>query len=194
MTGFNFLKMKLVRIINYKLEVEDELLLLKPFKELYKADKTKDKSKFYDFLTLVYYTYDPRSDYNYITNEEERLQEVFESNGIEQYKFSQKELDCIELYKQLTTTISSSLLKSTRIAIGKLQQFLETIDMNERDDKGKAVHSISTVTSAVKQIPALVKEIMEAEKMVAKEIEESGRVRGGNNKKSVFEDGISFVN
>ena len=51
--------MKLVRITNYKLEVEDELLLLKPFKEVYKADKSKDKIKFFDFMTIVYYTYDP---------------------------------------------------------------------------------------------------------------------------------------
>ena len=61
--------MKLVRIENYKLVVEDELLLLTPFKELYKADKTKDKSKFMDFLTIVYFVYDPRSDYNYIVYE-----------------------------------------------------------------------------------------------------------------------------
>lgn len=181
--------MKLVRITNYKLEVEDELLLLKPFKELYKSDKSKDKIKFFDFLTIVYYTYDPRSDYNYIANEEERLKEVCESNGLEVPKFTQKELDCIELYKQLTTTISSALLKSTRVAIGKIQEFLETIDMNERDDKGKTIHSISSVTSAIKQIPILVKEIVEAEKLVSKEIEEAGRARGGNNKK-LMEDGI----
>ena len=188
MTGFICLNMRLVRISNYKLEIDDELLLLKPFKEVYKADKSKDKIKFFDFLTIIYYTYDPRSDYNYITNEEERLKEVCESNGLEIPKFNQKELDCIELYKQLTTTISSALLKSTRVAISKVQEFLEHIDMNERDDKGKIVHSINSVTSAIKQIPILVKEIMEAEKMVAKEIEESGRARGGNNKK-LMEDG-----
>lgn len=181
--------MRLVKINNYRLEVEDELLLLKPFKDLYKSDKTKDKSKFMDFLTIVYYTYDPRSDYNYIVYEDERLEEVCISNGLEVPKFTTKELECIELYKKLTTTISAELLKSTKIAISKVQQFLETVDMNERDDKGKTVHSISTITSAVKQIPALVKEVTEAEKMVAKEIEEAGRARGGNSKK-LMEDGI----
>lgn len=181
--------MKLVRINNYKLEVEDELLLLKPFKDLYKADKSKEKVNFFDFLTIVYYTYDPRSDYNYITNEEARLKEVCESNGLEVPKFTQKELICIELYKQLTTTISSALLKSTRVAIGKVQEFLENVDMYERDDRGKLVNSISTVTSAIKQIPSLVKEVVEAEKLVSKEIEEAGRARGGNNKK-LLEDGI----
>ena len=48
---------------------------------------------------------------------------------------------------------------------------------------------INTVTAAIKQIPSLVKEVMEAEKMVSKEIEEAGRARGGNNKK-LMEDGI----
>lgn len=191
MTGFIYLNMKLVRIVNYKLEIEEELLLLKPFKELYKADKSKEKSKFFDFLTIVYYTYDPRSDYNYITNEEERLKEVCVSNGLDVPKFNQKELDCIELYKQLTTTISSALLKSTRVAIGKVQEFLENLDMYATDDKGKPLYGINTVTSAIKQIPSLVKEVLEAEKVVAKEIEESGRARGGNNKK-LFEDGITL--
>ena len=192
MTGFICLNMKLVRIVNYKLEIEEELLLLKPFKELYKADKSKEKSKFFDFLTIVYYTYDPRSDYNYITNEKERLKEVCESNGLDIPKFNQKELDCIELYKQLTTTISSALLKSTRIAIGKVQEFLENLDMYATDDKGKPLYGINTVTSAIKQIPSLVKEVLEAEKVVAKEIEESGRARGGNNKKALFEDGFTL--
>ena len=191
MTGFIYLNMKLVRIVNYKLEVEDELLLLKPFKEVYKSDKSKDKIKFFDFLTIVYYTYDPRSDYNYITNEEERLKEVCESNGLDVPKFTTKETECIELYKQLTTTISSALLKSTRVAIGKVQEFLENLDMYATDDKGKPLYGINTVTSAIKQIPSLVKEVLEAEKVVAKEIEESGRARGGNNKK-LFEDGVTL--
>ena len=181
--------MKLVRINSYKLEVDDELLLLKPFKELYKADKTKEKSKFFELLTILYFVYDPRSDYSYIVNEEERLKEVCESNGFEVPKFNSKELECIELYKQSTTTISSELLRSTKVAISKIQEFLENLNMYAVDDKGKPLYGINTVTSAIKQIPSLVKEVTEAEKMVTKEIEESGRARGGNSKK-LMEDGI----
>ena len=70
-----------------------------------------------------------------------------ESNGLEVPKFTQKELECIELYKQLTTTISSALLKSTRIAIkGKVQEFLENIDMNATDSKG-TLFPVPSVTS-----------------------------------------------
>ena len=181
--------MKLVRIENYKLIIEDELFLLTPFKNLYKADKTKDKSKFMDFLTIIYFVYDPRSDYSYIVNEDERLKEVCESNGLKVPKFTKEEEACIELYKQLTTTISSVLLKSTKTAISKVSDFLDNIDMYATDDKGKPLYTINSVTSAIKQIPSLAKEVMETEKLVNKEIQEQGRARGGNTKK-LFEDGF----
>jgi hypothetical protein len=41
-----------------------------------------------DFLTIVYYTYDPRSDYSYIVDEDARLKEVCITNGIEFTKFT----------------------------------------------------------------------------------------------------------
>jgi uncharacterized protein YuzE len=182
--------MKLVRLSNYKLEIEDELLLLKPFKEVYKQDKTKDKSKFMDFLTIVYYTYDPRSDYSYITDEESRIQEVCDSNGLSVPKFTKSELDCIELYKKSTTTASSLLLEDTKVTIDKMREMLKSIDFTILEEKDK-VTAIKNVASTVSMIPKLVKELADAEKAVSKELEEQSRARGGN-KKNLFEDGIRF--
>ena len=182
--------MKLIKINNYQVEFEDELLLLKPFRQLYKSDKNRDKRGFMDFLTIIYYTYDPRSDYSYIVDEEARLKEVCVTNGIEFTKFSELQETCISLYKQLTTTISQELLRSTKVAINKVREFLETIDLNATDDKGKPLYTINSVTMAIKQIPQLAKDVMEAEKAVEKEIEAIGTARGGNESKSLMEDGI----
>ena len=181
--------MKLVKIDNYQLQIEDELLLLKPFKKLYKSDRSKDKSDFMDFLTIVYFTYDPRSDYSYIVDDNERLQEVCTTNGLEVPKFTDLQLECINLYKKLTTTISQELLQSTKIAIVKVKEFLETVDLNTTDDKGKPIYTINSITTAIRQIPQLAKEVMEAEKTIAKEIQEQGRARGGNGK-TLMDDGI----
>lgn len=184
--------MNLVRLDNYKLEIEDELLLLKPFKEVYKLDKTKDKSKFYDFLTVLYFTYDPRSDYNYIPNEEERLKEVCESNGLPLFKPTEKEKQCISLYSKLCQTSSSLLLRDTKIAVDKLRKFLLDVDLNLLDDKGKPVFTVNSITSTIKQIPQLTKDLMEAERIVTKEIEEQGKARGGNDRNSLYEEGINW--
>jgi len=67
---------------------------------------------------------------------------------------------------------------------------LETIDLNATDDKGKPLYTINSVTMAIKQIPQLAKDVMEAEKAVEKEIEAIGTARGGNESKSLMEDGI----
>jgi len=162
---------------------------LKPFKKLYKSDRSKDKSDFMDFLTIVYFTYDPRSDYSYIVDDNERLQEVCSTNGLEVPKFTDLQLECINLYKKLTTTISQELLQSTKIAIVKVKEFLETVNLNTTDDKGKPIYTINSITTAIRQIPQLAKEVMEAEKTIAKEIQEQGRARGGNGK-TLMDDGI----
>ena len=183
--------MRLVRLDNYQVVIEDELLLLTPFKKLYKSDKTRGKDNFFNFLTVVYFTFDPRSDYSYIANEELRLKEVCESNGFPYPReFNNLELECIELYRKLTTTLSQELLRSTRVAIDKLRTFLENVDFNERDDKGKLVFTPQALTAAIKQIPQLSKELKDAEQAIAKEIEEQGRARGGNESKSLMDDGI----
>lgn len=183
--------MKLVKLENYQLIPSEEILLLAPFRSIYKKDKSKDKINFLNFLTIIYFVYDPRSDYSYIIDEEERLKEVCISNGFGVPKYSKEELECIELYKKLTTTISQELLRSTKVAINKVRQFLETIDLTAVDDKGKPVYTINSVTTAIKQIPQLAKDVVEAEKAVAKEIEEQGRARGGNDSKKLFEDGFN---
>lgn len=143
-----------------------------------------------DFLTIVYYTYDPRSDYSYIVNENERLKEVCETNGFDMPSFTPLQKECIELYKKLTMTISQELLQSTKIAIAKVREFLETVDLTATDDKGKPLYTISSITTAIKQIPQLAKDVMDAERAVAKEIQEQGRARGGEQKQALFKDGI----
>jgi hypothetical protein len=180
--------MKLVKIDNYEVRFEDELLLLKPFRVLYNADKTKDKSHFLDFLSIVYFQFDPRSDFMYIADEEERLKAICEANGYSIPKFNKQEIVCINLYKQMVTSASSLLLEDTRITISKIREMLRDIDFSELEEKDK-VNAIKTVASTVSMIPKLVKDLTEAEKAVTKEIEESGRARGGNTKK-LFEDGL----
>lgn len=182
--------MKLVKVENYQIKFDDELLLLKPFRKLYKSDRNRDKRDFMDFLTLVYFTYDPRSDYSYIVNEHQRLGEVCATNGIEFKAFSDLQKECIELYKKLTTTMSQELLKSTKVAINKVKEFLESVDLTATDDKGRPIYTINNITTAIRQIPQLSKDIMETERAVAKEIQEQGTARGGNESKSLMDDGV----
>ncbi len=93
------------------------------------------------------------------------------------------------MYKKHVITSSYLLLQDTRIAIDKVREFLRNVDLNATDDKGKPLYTINSITTAIKQIPTLAKDLQEAERIISKEIEEEGRARGGFTKK-LFEDGI----
>ena len=182
--------MHLIQYENYQITPTEEAFLIKPIRELYKADKTKNKDNFLTQCSIIYFLADPRSSYSYIIDEKERLKEILIQEGLPQnYKIDQKLKEAIEIYKKHVITSSYLLLQDTRIAIDKVREFLRNVDLNATDDKGKPLYTINSITTAIKQIPALAKDLQEAERIISKEIEEEGRARGGFTKK-LFEDGI----
>ena len=61
------------------------------------------------------------------------------------------------------------------------------IKLYQTDDKGKPIYTLNTVTATIKQVPALVRDLDEAERSIAKEIAQSDKVRGAQTK-SIYED------
>lgn len=184
--------MHIIEYNNYTIEPTQEALLIKPIRDLYNKDKSKNKEKFLQQMSVLYFYADPRSTYNYIVDDEERLKAIIEQEGLpEDFKITEDLDKALQEYKKHTITTSYLLLQDTKIAVDKVRQFLREVDLDAKDDKGKPLYTINSITQAIKQIPQLSKDLLEAEKIVSKEIEEQGRARGGNNK-TLFEDGISF--
>lgn len=191
--SFNIKVMKLLNIENYQIKVTDEALLVGPIRDLFMADKSKTKEKFYQQCSIIFFMADPRSSYGYMTDDNERLEAIKSQEGLPKNYTINKELQlAIDTYRKLTTTISSQLLEDTYVAIDKLRKFLRNIDLYAVDDKGKPLYTINSITSAIKAIPQLTKDIQEAEKQVNSDMLEVGRKRGGDVGKSMFEDGINF--
>lgn len=184
--------MHIIEYNNYTIEPTQEAFLIKPIRDLFNKDKSKTKEKFLQQMSVLYFYADPRSTYNYIVDDEERLQAIIEQEGLpEDFKITEDLDKALQEYKKHTITTSYLLLQDTKIAVDKVRQFLREVDLTRVDDKGKPLYTINSITQAIKQIPQLSKDLLEAEKIVSKEIEEQGRARGGNNK-TLFEDGINF--
>lgn len=179
--------MRLFKYNDYKVDVNPEALMLKPFKTLY--DKTEDKEKVKLLFAYIYFFADPRSDYMYIVDEDDRMEEIKQGLGLpNKWKPDDTLNKAIEFYKSFKP-MTAMLLEDTYASVDKLRTFLREIDLNEKDDKGKAVYSPNQITSTIKLIPALVKDLKEAEKTINSELMASTKARGVQ-KKSVFEDGI----
>lgn len=185
--------MHIIEYNNYTIEPTQEALLIKPIRDLYNKDKSKNKEKFLQQMSVLYFYADPRSTYNYIVDDEERLKAIIEQEGLpEDFKITTDLDKALQEYKKHTITTSYLLLQDTKIAVDKVRQFLREVNLNETDDKGKPLYTINSITQAIKQIPQLSKDLLEAEKIVSKEIEEQGRARGGNDNKSLFDDGFNL--
>lgn len=184
--------MHIIEYNNYTIEPTQEAFLIKPIRDLFNKDKSKNKEKFLQQMSVLYFYADPRSTYNYIVDDEERLKAIIEQEGLpKDFKITEDLDKALQEYKKHTITTSYLLLQDTKIAVDKVRQFLREVDLTAEDDKGRPLYTINSITQAIKQIPQLSKDLLEAEKIVSKEIEEQGRARGGNNK-TLFEDGISF--
>ena len=189
---FSFI-MHILEYSNYQILPTQEALLIKPIRKLYNSDKTKNKDTFLQIMSVVYFYVDPRSSYNYITNDEDRLQAIIKQEGLpKNFTITKQIEEIIEEYKKHCITTSFLLLQDTKLAIDKVRQFLRDVDLNKVDDKGKPIYTIQSVTTAIKQIPQLAKDVLEAEKAISKEIEEQGRARGGNENLHVMENGIDL--
>ena len=182
--------MHLLEFINYQIVPTEEVFLIAPIRKLYNADRTKNKERFMQLLSVIYFYADPRSSYSYIIDDEERLKEIIKQEGLpEDFKIDKSLKEAIEIYKKHTITTSYLLLQDTKVAVDKVRTFLREVDLHATDDKGKPLYTINSITQTIKQIPQLSKDLIEADRAITKEIEEQGRARGTQSK-TLMDDGI----
>ena len=178
---------KLFKYEGYKLNISEEALLLKPFKEIWQRDKSKNKDKALQELGYIYFMLDPRSDYMYITDNEERSKAIIEGEGLPNtWKVDSTLQEAMDYYKSFRPT-SALLLEDTRIAVDKLREALRSINLTDVDDKGRPIYTLNTIVATIKQVPALVKDLDDAERAIAKEIVQNDKIRG-SAEKSMYED------
>ena len=181
--------MKLFRYEGYNLTISEEAFMLKPFRDIWKRDKSKGKDKALQELAYIYFMEDSRSDYQIYVDKEERSSQVKLGEGIpESWKPDKLVTDAQEFYAGFKSE-AALLLEDIRVAITKLREFIKTIDLSAVDDKGKPIYTLNTYTATIKQIPELITSLDEAEKSIHKEAVTSDKVRG-SVEKAMFEDDL----
>lgn len=185
--------MKLFKFEAYKVMIEPEALALAPFRKIWNRDRSQSKERAFLELSYIYFMVDTRSDYQYLVDEEERHRAIIEGEGFPNtWKPDKLIQEAMDFYNGFKTT-SALILEDTRYAADNLRKSLRSINLEATDEKGKPIYTVSSIISAIKQVPLLVKELSEAERAVSKELsEQSGRVRG-QREKSLLEDGFDNI-
>lgn len=183
--------MKLFKYESYKIEISEEAFALKVFRQIWNRDRTINKERAITELGFVYFMIDPRSDYQYIVDSDERAKAIIEDEGLpNDWKPDKLVQEAMELYGKFKPT-AALLLEDTRYAVDKLRKLLRDINLEEKDDKGKPVYTLNAITATIKQVPGLAKDLDEAEKTLASEMKSQGRMRG-QGEKTIMEDTLDI--
>ena len=183
--------MKLFRYEGYKVVISEEAFALKVFRQIWNRDRSVNKDKAIMELGYIYFMADPRSDYQYLVDEEERSKAIIEGEGLPNgWKPDKVITEAMEFYSRFKPT-AALLLEDTRYAVDKLRKLLREIDLNQLDDKGKPIYTLNSITATIKQVPSLAKDLDEAEKALASEMRSEGKMRG-QGEKTIFEDNLDL--
>ena len=183
--------MKLLEFENYEVRPTAEALLVKPIRRLYNADRSKQKDRFMQQISYMFFMVDPRSTYSYIVDPEERAKQIVIQEGLpKDFKPSDELREAMDIYKQHTVTSSTKLLESTRVAVDALSEELNATKerLSERTDKGAAVTKINDVMATLERVLKFIPQLQDLERKVESELRENTRARGVEN--SMFEDGL----
>lgn len=183
--------MKLFKFDSYKVNISEEALAIKAFRELWNRDKSFDKSQAFLELGYVYFMCDPRSDYMVVADEDERSALIIEQEGLgAKWKPDAKVKQAMEIYLGFKPQ-SALLLEDIKLAVKKLRETLTSIDLLEKDASGKPVFKANEYANTLERLLKLCSALKEAERQMAMDMAESGRARGGGQK-TVFEDELSI--
>ena len=174
--------MKLFSRKDFRLQVEPIVFSIKAFKRLDQRDRTVGKTQLEKELAFIYFVYDPRSDLQFIVDEQERIERVKELIGFDsKFKIDSDLQKAIDVYVSMTETSSSLLLKDIKVGVDKLRDYLRTAEVDSE--------SFDKYTRALKELIPLSQKIVEAERTVVKEIEDLSEMRG-NRQQSLLDGGF----
>lgn len=183
--------MKLLKYEGFKVTIAPEALALAPFKKLWNRDRSVSKDRAISEISYIYFMIDPRSDYQYLVDEEERSKAIIEGEGLpNNWKPDKVVTEAMQFYSRFKPT-AALLLEDTRVAVEKLRKLLRDINLQDTDDKGRPLYTLNTITATIKQVPSLAKDLDEAERALSSEMRNEGKMRG-QGEKTIFEDNLDL--
>ena len=182
--------MRLIEWKNNKINISAEAYAIKAFRAIWVADKSRNKVNAIMKLGLLYFMYDPRSEYQFETDEEERFNMIKEQTGMaKSWKPDKLFQDAIPVYQYLTNTTSSMMLSSNRKILNNARKVLESFDLNTVDSEKQATVATGIFKSIEVSTDLMVK-IAKAEKEIYKDVEEHFNKIKGKGGMTVGDKGL----
>lgn len=138
-------------------------------------------------LGYIYFMEDPRSDYQMYMDRAVRDAKVREGEGIEaSWKPDTAVKEAIKFYAEFKTD-AALLLEDLKGIVQNTRTLMKDVHPEEITDLATKLTVLEKITSISAKMPKLAIEIMEAEKKMNEEIQQTDKLRG-NAEKAMLED------
>ena len=175
--------MELFDLRDMVVTVSPQALLIPEFKKIWDDDSTNDKSVALKQLAYVYYISDFKSPYLLSSNPDQVAKLIAKDfMKDEDYVPTSEVMLAIDKYKSLQETPSMRLLSASLSTIHNLSTYLENVNLEERDDRGKPIYKPNDVTGSLSKIGGIVESLTKVREQVEKEITKAGTLRGQRRK------------
>lgn len=179
--------MKLFKYEGYNLNISEEAFALKPFKDLWKRDKSKGKEKAMQELAYIYFMEDNRSDYQMYKDREERSLQIKIGEGLPEDWKPDKAVEEAQKFYASFKSETALLLEDIRTAISTLRKGMITQEELDDVDPEKKPTVLNNYAGVISKLTDLAQKVDEVERKLTAEVTHSDKVRG-SVEKAMFED------
>jgi len=158
-------------------------LMIPEFKALWDRDESKDKYTALREISYVYFFTDFKSPYVAALSPE-ILERTIAKDYLkdESYTPDAEVIAAIDKYRELQITPSMLLLKAAIKTVHNLTDYLENVDLQERDKNDKPIYKPNDITGALSKIGNIVESLQKVKENVEREIMHSAQLRGQRQK------------
>lgn len=177
--------MKIFDIIKNKVVITPEVLTIPEFKVIWESDKSSNKDVAINAFSYIYHLNNynsPYSDYDTLTKET-----MLKKDFLKNQKITPEILKCNEKYKSLYETATSRFLEKGKQALRKFEDYFESIDFNEMDNKGGMKYSPNELINVLKRSAEIINAFKELQKIAHSEEIINTKLKA-NRTKGMFED------
>lgn len=178
---------KIFTLQDLKVVIEPHALLIKPFSDIWKADKSKDKSTAYNKIQYIWFYTDYDSPYFQLPESEREIKIKEQVLQDKDYKITEDIKEGIKAYNKMYTTPAMEMLETAVEVVNKMKNYFKSVDFTEKDNNGKLVYDAKEIVDTVAKLPKLTESLNQAKELCKKEQSVADRVRG-NASVGMFED------
>ena len=189
--------MKLITLENEMPVFNPEIRMIKEFNRILMRDRGSEgdsqgrkKSVALKELAFVYFYCVFDSRFDMYTTDDERNEAIRDAVGLpKEWEIDDIIIDAIKAYDKMMQTESMRLVNKARIAIQKFEDYLEDVDLTERNEKsGSLIHDAKKYRENVNGVAEMIKNLNAAKELVEKEIEDKYGASNKNKRRSLIED------